>query len=86
MVPFWYDYLTSISCKRLELIGKPSLISDSKTLNDLMQIDLSDSMSLGKSLMSKSDFLHQEIQCLRKFDKITLNSVKVFKNRCKLYV
>ena len=48
MVPFLYDDLTSICRKLLELIVKPSLITDARTSSDLMQIDLSDSKNLLK--------------------------------------
>ena len=55
-----YDDLTYIYLKLLELIVKLSAISDAKAAYDLIQIDLSDSKSLLKISMSKSDSLHQE--------------------------
>ena len=87
MVPFLHYDLISICHKLLELIVKPSLTSDVKTSYDLMQIDLSDS----KSLLKISDaqigfFALREVQGLWKCDEITLDSVKVFKNGCRLFV
>ena len=87
IIPFLYDDLTSICRKPLELIVKPRLISDAKTSYDLLQIDLSDS----KSLLKISDvqigfFASREVQHLRKCDEITLDSVKVFKSECRLFV
>ena len=55
-----YDDLTYIYLKLLELIVKLSAISDAKAAYDLIQIDLSDSKTLLKISMSKSDSLHQE--------------------------
>ena len=87
MVPFLHYDLISICHKLLELIVKPSLTSDVKTSYDLMQIDLSNS----KSLLKISDaqigfFALREVQGLWKCDEITLDSVKVFKNGCRLFV
>ena len=52
-----------------------------------MQIDLSDS----KGLLKIPDvqigfFASREVQRLRKCDEITLDSFKVFKNGCRLFV
>ena len=71
MVPVLYYDLTSICCKLLELIVKPSLISDVKTSCDLMQINLSDSRSLLKiSDVQIRFFALREVQCLRKYDVV----------------
>ena len=86
MVPFLYYDLTSVYRKLQELIVKRSLISDVKTSYDLMQIDLSDSKSLMKISVQFGFFEVREVQRLRKCDEITLDSFKVFKNGCRLFV
>ena len=86
MIPFVYFDLKDLVIKLLDIIVKPTVISNCKSGKQLKEIDLSNEenlISIGKINMG---FAVEDIKRLKQQDKVSLSQLKAFKEGAQQFV